>query len=121
MASVPLDQSFNAKWIKFHCQHCLLAENSNAEILITSELYLAGLSRYYHVWKKYFTPFDERIKNLLWGSNAFLPLSSVKHVIILCGNSNLHIDSPYEIIDGIIAPASVLEKTCNNHKIIVCG
>ena len=69
MASVPLDQSFNAKWIKFHCQHYLLAENSYAEILITGALYMAGLSKYCHVWKKYFTPLDERIKNLLWGSN----------------------------------------------------
>ena len=58
MASVPSDQSFNAKWIKLHRQHCLFVENRNTEILITGDWYMAGLSRYSHVWEKYFTPFD---------------------------------------------------------------
>ena len=52
MASIPPDGSSNAKWIKLYRQHCLLAENSNAKILITGDSLIAGLSRYSHVWER---------------------------------------------------------------------
>lgn len=51
--------------------------------------------------------------------NDLWPWSSVKHVINLCGTNNLYEDPPYEIVDGIIAAASVLEKKYNDPKIIV--
>ena len=42
-----------------------------------------------------------------------LKMSSVKQVIILCGDSSLHKGLPYEIGDGIIATTTALEKLCN--------
>ena len=114
MASVASDRIFNAKWIKLHR---VLAESSNATILIAGDSLIVYLSRYFNVWEKYFVPFNklnfgigvDLIENVFWLSNDLLPLSSVKHVI-LSVTDNLHKDSPYEIVDGLIATAYVLEK-----------
>ena len=53
---------------------------------------------------------DIALKMFFWLSSNLPPLSTVKHVIILCSTNNLCKDPPNEIVDSI-ATASVIEKT----------
>lgn len=88
MASVTPDQSFKANLLTSSptSPPCREQQRRNFDNLV------AGLSRYSNNWEMFFVYFNtlniriggDRIENVLWRSNNLPPLSSVKHVIILC-------------------------------------
>ena len=94
--------------------------------MISGDSLVAGLSRYFNNWEMHFVTFNTLnygireglIGNIFWHSNDLPLLSSVKYVIILWGTNNLHKDSPYEIVDGLIATVYILEKNTITLKLL---
>ena len=77
---------------------------------------MAGLTRYSNVWKNIFgNEFinlgirGDRVENVLWRVRDIAFPPRLKNVVILCGTNNINKDTPYDIVQGLIAIGYLLK------------
>ena len=61
---------------------------------------------------------ENHFENNVQCSKDLLHLSLAKHILILCRTNNLHNDSPFEIVHGVISEVYVLEKDTTTLKFL---
>ena len=77
---------------------------------------MAGLTRFSNVWKNLFgNEFinlgicGDRVENDLWRVRDIAFPPRLKNVVILCGTNNINKDTPYDIVQGLIAIGYLLK------------
>ena len=129
MALIPTERFYKFNWVEYQRNHCFLIKDSKPSTLLLGDSIVTGLSRYPNIWNKYFAPINalnlgiggNHVENFLWRT-IDLPLPpSVKNVVILCGTSNIPINTPRDIADCIISIGSVSQRKSSGINVSVCG
>ena len=71
---------------------------------------VAGLSQDQYVWKKFLKPLkglncgigDDRIQQVLQCALNLPVPSELRNIFVLCGTNNLPLDSPEDVVNGIL-------------------
>ena len=95
---------------------------------IIGDSIVAGLMRNTNIWNNLFGNrfinlgiSGDRVENVLWRARDIPFLPSLKNVVILCSTNNINKDSPYDIVQGLIAINSVFKNSSSNPNIFICG
>ena len=97
-------------WLNFHHNHCSKLAKYTFEAILIGDSIVAGLSRYQNVWVKFLKPLKalncgiggDTIEHVLWCALNLPVFSSLKNIVVLRGTNNLLLDSPKDIVDGIL-------------------
>ena len=116
MASISSKRFNNYNWLRSHHNHCFHVNHDNINSIIIGDSIVAGLTRYSNVWKNLFgNEFinlgirGDRVENVLWRVRDIAFPPRLKNVVILCGTNNINKDTPYDIVQGLIAIGYLLK------------
>ena len=101
----------------------------NYSTLLIGDSTIAGLSRYFNIWKRYFKPLNaincgigvDRVENILWRCKNLPSSPILQNVVIICGRNNIQHNSVEDIVDGIVEIALSLRRIYHPIAIFVCG
>ena len=58
MTTIPLARPLKAKWFQMYCEHCFLLNSKSFKSILIGDSLMAGLHRYYKIWKNFYKPID---------------------------------------------------------------
>ena len=69
----------------------------NYSTLLIGYSTIAGLSRYFNIWKRYFKPLNaincgiggDRVENILWRCKNLPSSTNLQNAVIMCGTNNI--------------------------------
>ena len=129
MTTTPSTRFSRMNWLNIHHNHSSKSAKNNFETILIGDLIVAGLSRFQNVWEKFLKPLKSlncgmggnRIQGVLWRPLNLPVSSNLKNVVVLCGTNNLLLDSPENIVDGILEIARLFKTNYNYINNVVCG
>ena len=116
----------NVNWFDSHNKHCNSVMIGN---IVDWWFYIAGLSRYSNIWKRYFELLNaincdiggDRVENILWRCKNLPSSPNLQNSVIMCGTNSIQHNSVEDIVDGIVEIAVSLRRIYHPIAIIVCG
>ena len=82
----------------------------NYSILLIGDSIIAGLSRYFNIWKRYFKPLyaincgisGDSVENILWRCKNLPSCPNLQNTVIMCGTNNIQHNSVEDVVDGMV-------------------
>ena len=129
MTTTPSTRFSKMNWLNFHYDHCSKLAKNTFETIIIGDSIVAGLSRYQNVRDKFLKSLKalncgiagDRIQHALWCALNLPAPQHLKNVVVSCGTNNLLLDSPKDIVDGILEIARSFEINYRCANVIICG
>ena len=129
MTTIPSTRFLKMNWRNFHYNHCSKLAKNTFETILIGDSIVAWLTRYENVWEKFLKLLKalncgiggDRIQHVLWPVLNLLVTSSLKNIVVLFGSNNLLLDSPEDIVDGILEIARLFKTNYINVNVVIYG
>jgi len=110
-------------------KHQKEGERSTTKLLLIGDSLITNLNFFKNVWNDYFLPSralnfgisGDKIGNVLWRIENYSYQASLSHIFFLFGTSNIEINSPTQIVDGIIRCCHTAKQLLPLVQITVIG
>ena len=127
--STPVGRFCKPGWHKFHLQHMsALHTDRNIKTVLLGDSLIQGLTRYTKVWNLFFGKDTlncgiraDKIENLLRRAENLEFPPTIRQVVIHCGNSNIELNTPNDIANGLLCSALTIKRRNSTANVYVIG